>query len=252
MIELITRYDLIRLERDHGFTFDGPQGLDESIFLDMEHYIYRKPVALGIFGAAVREGSELVCTQYFLENKQDLKELVRASHLYLEDKMRAGYRQLVAFAARNDLMVLHAMFQKFRIQTDLRSQFDVLDLQSEFKRDHSAMIGLTALEEFAGIRREGPSISGSTIAKTFASIMADPDYIHRMPREKMTRLLDYNRMDVVNLFFIMANWDRISAEDVETFMTARAVEQQRKRETGSRGDGSGGESSPAEKTPDGK
>lgn len=223
MIERITRYNLNELMDEYGFSINNLQGLDELIFLDMEHYIYRKPIALGIFGAAVLEGNELVCTQYFLENKKDLKGLVKTSYNYLNEKQKAGHSQLVAFAAKNDLNVLHTMFRKFRLRGDLREEFKVVDLQSEFKKAYAETISLEALEGFAEIHRQGPSISGSTIAKTFANIVGDADYIHRMPKEKMVRLLDYNRMDVVNLFLVMANWDKISLDAVNKFKEGRLM-----------------------------
>ena len=230
MIERITRYNLNELSEEYGFSFNDIEGLNDSIFLDMEHYIYRKPIALGIFGAAVREGDELVCTQYFLENRKDLKGLVKTSYNYLNEKQKAGYSQLVAFAAKNDINVLHSMFEKFRLRGDLREEFNVIDLQSEFKKTYSETISLEALEGFTKIHRLGPSISGSTIAKTFANIVGDPDYIHRMPKEKMVRLLDYNRMDVVNLFLVMAKWDKISLEAVNAFKEERLNSRRKKVE----------------------
>lgn len=228
MIEQITRYNLKKLEIEYGFSFNL-KALDDSIFLDMEHYIYHQPIALGIFGAAVRDGNDLVCTQYFLENRKDLKKLVKASYNYLKEKQESGYTQLVAFAAKNDLRVLHSMFEKFNLRGDLSEEFKVIDLQSEFKKNYSETISLEALEGFAGIKRQAPSISGSTIAKTFANIVRDPDYIKRMPEEKMVRLFDYNRLDVVNLFFIMANWDKISKEAVADFIVARRQNNERKK-----------------------
>lgn len=191
-----------------------------SVFLDLEHYIYKKPICIGIFGAAVVEADQLVLTQYFLENKTDSKGLIKASHDYLQEKKRQGFEHLVTFAGQNDLMMLHAMFTKFGIDTDLRQLFSAIDLQSEFKAEYHGIVGLTALEQFAGIHRQGPEISGSTIAKTFASIMADPAYIHRMPREKIGRLLAYNQMDVENLYHIMMNWGNISKEQAREYLEA--------------------------------
>lgn len=191
-----------------------------SVFLDLEHYIYKKPICIGIFGAAVVEEGQLVLTQYFLENQADSKGLIKASHDYLQEKRGAGFEHLVTFAGQNDLMMLHAMFKKFRIPTDLRQLFDSIDLQSEFKQEFHGIVGLTALEQFAGIHRQGPEISGSTIAKTFASVMADPAYINRMPKEKIGRLLAYNQLDVENLYYIMMKWGNISKVQAQEYLDA--------------------------------
>lgn len=234
MIEQITRYklygpELRELTANPGAGPEETELTSRSVYLDLEHYIYHKPIALGIFGAAVRENDELICTQYFLENKTDLKTMVLRSHEYLMRKRREGYDHLVAFAARNDLMVLHAMFHKFGLNTNLREVFQVVDLQTRFHKDFSAMIGLNALEQFAGVERTGPSISGSTIAKTFAAVMADPNYILRMPTEKKSRLLEYNRMDVVNLYYILDAWPDISQVEVDRFLGERKAAQQQRQ-----------------------
>ncbi len=38
MIERITRYNLNELSEEYGFSFNDIEGLNDSIFLDMEHY----------------------------------------------------------------------------------------------------------------------------------------------------------------------------------------------------------------------
>lgn len=220
MIEQITRIDLAEAAATDPLLSKGTDISRSSVFLDLEHYIYRKPICIGIFGAAVIEGQELVLTQYFLENKADLKGLINAAHDYLNDKRRSGYEHLVTFAGQNDLLMIHAMFLKFKIKTDLRVLFESFDLQSAFKQEFHGVVGLTALEQFAGIYRQGPEISGSTIAKTFASVMADPTYIKRMPQEKIYRLLAYNQMDVENLYYIMMNWSNISKPQVQEYLDA--------------------------------
>ena len=202
---------------------------DTSVFLDLEHYIFHKPIAIGIFGACVKEGDELVLTQYFLENRKDLKKLVEASRDYLQEKKEKGYSKLVTFAGKNDLTMLHSMFQKFGIQDDLYDLFEHVDLQSMFKRKFSEIIGLTRLEEFVGIHRESPDISGSTIAKTFGRIMGDADYIRRMPEEKIHRFLEYNALDVINLYRITVRWGRVSKTDVDGYRL-ELLEKRKERE----------------------
>lgn len=244
MIVQTTRISLIKAAEVWPHLIGGQDISRDSVYLDLEHYIYRKPVCIGIFGAAAIEGEELVLTQYFLENRNDLKVLIHASHNYLEEKRRKGYENLVTFAGQNDLMMLHAMFKKFHIDTDLRKLYRCVDLQSEFKHEYHAVIGLTALEKFAGLHRSGPEISGSTIAKTFANIMADPQYLERMPKEKIGRLLAYNQMDVENLYFILSKWGFISDSEVAVYMEAirsrnlakRSERANREEEHGSRPD----------------
>ena len=52
-------------------------------------------------------------------------------------------------------------------------------------------------------------MSGVTIAKTFAKIVKDYDYINRIPEDKVKKILNYNLDDVVNLFYIYVRWKRL-------------------------------------------
>ena len=52
-------------------------------------------------------------------------------------------------------------------------------------------------------------MSGVTIAKTFAKIVKDYDYINRIPEDKVKKILNYNLDDVVNLFYIYVRWKKI-------------------------------------------
>ena len=45
--------------------------------------------------------------------------------------------------------------------------------------------------------------------------MKDKEYIKRMPREKIEKILLYNEQDVVNLYHIFVNWKSIIFEDKE-------------------------------------
>lgn len=231
MIEKISKTTIIDEAEQRPLLSQGADLLKRAVFLDLEHYIYHKPIAIGIFGACVREGEELVLTQYFLENRQDLKTLVEAARDFLLEQKAQGRDHLVTFAGKNDLMMLHGMFHKFNIPINLHDLFKHVDLQSQFKHKYSVAIGLTRLEGFAGLTREGPGISGSTIAKTFASIMNDPDYIHRMPKEKRQRLLEYNAQDVLNLYRIVAAWGQIDETLVTAYLQEVEEKKQRREET---------------------
>lgn len=232
MIVKISRMNVINGETDPSLALKmaGASLEQNSVFLDLEHYVYHKPIAIGIFGAAVLEGDELILTQYFLENRRDLKPLVRAARDFLIEKRDGGYTNLVTFAGKNDLMMLHAMYRNFGIADDLQELFRQVDLQSVFKQQYFETIGLTKLEEFVGIQRETPDISGSTIAKTFGRIMNDPKYFSRIPEEKIQRFLDYNAMDVVNLYRITANWEHITKTEVEEYREALKQQRSKKEE----------------------
>ncbi|PKK40401.1 hypothetical protein ABB02_00257 [Clostridiaceae bacterium JG1575] len=191
------------------------------VFLDLEHYIYRKPVCIGIFGAARQEGADLVTTQFFLQNKQDLPHLVHESRLYLEKVQKEGATHLVAFAAKNDWLVLEEMFFRFDEPLEILDDFEIIDLQRVAYKEFRLNMGLGLLEELAGVDRQGEEVSGSTLAKTFAALMEDPLYCYRMPKEKMSRFLSYNHMDVLNMAKIFARWDDIDRQIIRDIQHQR-------------------------------
>lgn len=219
MIQTISRLPVD--QRASGFLKVADQNISHRcLFLDLEHYIYKRPVCIGIFGGAVLEAGQLEVTQYFLESRSDLADLIKKSHAYLSQQLAAGRDHLVTFAGENDLGILRAMFDRFDLGFDF-NQFTHLDLQKQIKAKFGAILGLKVVEELLGIEREVQPISGSTLAKTFATIMKDDDYIHRMPPEKIQRFLSYNRSDVANLYEIMANFEKLNQESVKAYLDER-------------------------------
>ena len=69
-----------------------------------------------------------------------------------------------------------------------------------------------SLEKVFDIDREGELIAGSNLAKTFHKVLKDKEYIVRMPKEKIEKILQYNEQDVVNLFHIYVNWNKYISE----------------------------------------
>ena len=65
-------------------------------------------------------------------------------------------------------------------------------------------------------------MSGASIGKTFARIMRDPEYIRRMDRQKIHRLIEYNKQDVVSLYHILSGWYELSAELIALYTSEKA------------------------------
>ncbi len=222
---MITFKDMFSLTEDNeefAFRYKDAPILHEAVFVDLEHYIFRQPVCVGIFGAAYMIDRRLQTEQYFLESARDLKTLTLASLEFLMKKKAEGYKYLVTFAGKNDLMMIHAMFRKYGLTTDLRKEFICIDVQREFEKRFKIGIGLKPLEILSGINREGGDMSGASIAKTFARIMRDPEYIRRMDRQKIHRLIEYNKQDVVSLYHILAGWYELSDELIALYTSEKA------------------------------
>ena len=194
-----------RIESD-----DVKYNADEMIFFDLEHYVYKKPKCIGVFGACVynKENKSLEVTQYMIENKYEVIDILHLAHRYFIDMKNNNKKAIVTFSGNNDFTVINYLFKKYNIQYDFNEEFDAIDVQKEYERYMGTSIGLKNLEKQFNIFREGEVISGSNLAKTFHKVLKDDTYIMRMPKEKVEKILLYNEQDVVNLYHILNSWKK--------------------------------------------
>lgn len=179
---------------------------EELIFFDLEHYVYKKPKCIGVFGACIYENNKLHVTQYMIENKGEVIQILDLAKKYFIKMKRKGKKAIVTFSGNNDYTVINYLFNKYRIGFNFSKEFEDIDIQREYEKEKKHSIGLKNLEKEFGIHREGELISGSNLAKTFNKILKDKDYIVRMPKEKVETILLYNEQDVVNLYNIYVLW----------------------------------------------
>lgn len=182
--------------------------LNKAIFFDLEHYVYKKPICIGVFGACYYEPEKkfLKVTQYMIENKMDGPVIVRMASDYFRNAFNNGKSQIVTFSGNNDFTVINYLLHRYKVAFNF-DNFIKVDIQDLFKEITGICTGLKTIEKQFNIVRENKPISGSNLAKTFSKIMKDKDYINRMPKEKIQTILLYNEQDVVSLFEILANWD---------------------------------------------
>ncbi len=183
---------------------------EEIIFFDLEHYVYKKPKCIGVFGACVynNERNSLHVTQYMIENKRESLDILNLALRYFEDMKKKGKKAISTFSGNNDFTVINYLFNKNKITYNFKEEFISIDLQKAYEKDMKTSIGLKKLEKIFDIDRQGEVISGSNFAKTFHKVMKDSDYVKRMPQEKIEKILLYNEQDVVNLYYIYTNWKR--------------------------------------------
>lgn len=189
---------------------------EESIYFDLEHYVYKKPKCIGVFGACVynKADNKIYVTQYMIENKNEVVEILLLAKRYFIRMKKAGKKTIVTFSGNNDFTVIKYLFNKYNIYFDFDKEFKSVDIQKEYEKDMNTSIGLKKLEKIFEIYREGDVISGSNLAKTFHKVLKDKEYIERMPKEKIDTILLYNEQDVVNLFKILTSWGRYMKEEV--------------------------------------
>lgn len=192
---------------------EGDDLYKQSVYFDLEHYVYKKPKCVGVFGAGYydEKKSKFIVTQYMIENKSEVKDILYLAKKYFIDiAAEKKKKYIVTFSGNNDFTVINYLFYKYGINFDFTNYFRSVDIQKVYEHTFKQGIGLKALEKKFGIEREGELISGSNLAKTFHKVLKDKEYFERMPKEKIEKILVYNEQDVVNLFHILLNWNKIT------------------------------------------
>jgi len=187
----------------------------DALFFDLEHYVYKKPVCVGVFGCCYYDEAEeaLKVTQYMIENSADAIDILHLAKDYFTEMLeKYNKKYIVTFSGNNDYTVINYLFNKYKIDIKVEDYFNSIDLQKEYEKEKGYCIGLKALEKEFDIIRDSELISGSNLAKTFHKIMKDKDYADRMPDCKKEKILLYNEQDVVSLFHIYTSWKKILQE----------------------------------------
>ncbi len=213
MIEKHGSIETEKLVEENLLYINGENHLfKDAIFFDLEHYIYKKPICIGVFGCCYFDDTtnKLQVTQYMIEDKKDSKQILTLAKQYFNTMISEyGKKYIITFSGNNDFTVINYLFKKYDIDFNIEEQFIHVDLQKQYEKEKKVCIGLKALEKEFGIIRDSEVISGSNLAKTFSKIIKDSDYIKRMPDEKKDKILLYNQQDVVSLFHIYVNWNNI-------------------------------------------
>jgi uncharacterized protein YprB with RNaseH-like and TPR domain len=188
----------------------------DAVFFDLEHYIYKKPICIGVFGCCFYDYKNelLKVTQYMIENKKDVKSILKLSKQYFKNMIEQGKKYIVTFSGNNDFTVINYLFKKYNMEFNIQDYFISIDLQKQYENEIHKSIGLKTLEKEFGITRESEVISGSNLAKTFSKIVKDSEYINRMPSIKKEKILLYNEQDVVSLFDIYTKWNDVFANSI--------------------------------------
>jgi uncharacterized protein YprB with RNaseH-like and TPR domain len=192
---------------------------NDALFFDLEHYVYKKPICIGVFGCCYYDklSKELKVTQYMIENRLEASEILSLAENYFK-KMYEDYRKryIVTFSGNNDFTVINYLFNKHRINFNFDDYFTKIDIQKEYEKITGICTGLKTLEKKFDIFRDNEPISGSNLAKTFSKVMKDDEYVLRMPQEKIQKILIYNEQDVINLYHIFVNWkNHVSTSSTE-------------------------------------
>lgn len=224
---MITKFSSVKVgefSTENSLDIDGNKQLfKNALFFDLEHYIYKKPICIGVFGCCFYDemSNELKVTQYMAKNKKDALEILSLAKDYFEEmKLKYNKEYLITFSGNNDFTVINYLLKEHKIDFALEGYFKEIDLQKCYEKAAGTCIGLKALEKQFDIDRGNELMSGSNLAKTFGKIVKDDDYINRMPQEKKDKILLYNQQDVVSLFYIYVDWyNKVKLKTEESDLT---------------------------------
>lgn len=215
MVKVIVEEKSIHVDNINSKECLKKSGISEiykkALFFDLEHYIYKKPVCIGVFGCAYYDEAsrKIKLTQYMIENKSDAEKILDLAREYFcKAKENFNKEYIVTFSGNNDFTIINYLFEKNNINIKVNEYFKSIDLQKEYEKITGKVIGLKNLEKIFNISRESELISGATLAKTFYRIIKDDNYFDRMPDEKKTKILRYNGQDVISLFYMLISWSR--------------------------------------------
>ncbi|OPJ65291.1 ribonuclease H-like domain-containing protein [Clostridium chromiireducens] len=189
---------------------------EDIIFFDLEHYVYKKPKCIGVFGACEydKKNNNILVTQYMIEDRDEATNILYLAKDYFMRMKQKGKKAIITFSGNNDFTVINYLFKENGIYYNFEEEFDSIDIQKEYEKYKKLSIGLKKLEKVFDIVREGEVISGSNLAKTFHKVMKDRSYFKRMPEEKIEKILLYNEQDVINLYYIYVNWKKYIFENI--------------------------------------
>jgi len=95
---------------------DNKEAFEQAIYFDLEHYIYKKPICVGVFGCSYyeKESNEIKVTQYMIENSVDAKEILTLAEEYFTDMyLNKNKKYIVTFSGNNDFTVINYLFKKY-------------------------------------------------------------------------------------------------------------------------------------------
>ncbi len=211
---MIIREENIKLDNfsdDFALDVDNNKLYKNTLFFDLEHYVYKVPICIGVFGCCyyIEESNSLKVTQYMIENENDANDILAlAKDYFINMYEKNDKRYIVTFSGNNDFSVINYLFNKHEINYTILDHYSEIDLQKYYENTMKKSIGLKNLEKEFNINRSSELISGQNLAKTFSKMVKDSTYIKRMPESKVEKILQYNKQDVVSLFYMVINWEK--------------------------------------------
>ena len=87
---------------------------EEIIFFDLEHYVYKKPKCIGVFGACEysNKNKNRLVTQYMIEDRDEAINILYLAKEYFIRMKAKGKKTIVTFSGNNDFTVINYLFKE--------------------------------------------------------------------------------------------------------------------------------------------
>ena len=116
--------------------------LDEIIFFDLEHYVYKKPKCIGVFGACEydNKNKSILVTQYMIEDRDEALNILYLAKEYFVKMKAKGKKTIVTFSGNNDFTVINYLFKENGIDYNFTEEFDSIDIQKEYEKERKKQL----------------------------------------------------------------------------------------------------------------
>ena len=121
------------IELDYALSKDNNKLLyEDALFFDLEHYVYKKPICIGVFGCCYYDKvtASIHVTQYMIENKKDAEKIMYMAEDYFhEQRIKFHKKYIVTFSGNNDFTVLRYLYNKIGLEYNVEDEFIQIDLK---------------------------------------------------------------------------------------------------------------------------
>ena len=141
--------DINDLDLSNALSFNENYDIyKQAVYFDLEHYVYKKPKCIGVFGAGYfnEEKSKFITTQYMIEHKGEVRDILYlAKKYFIMVAVEKKKKYIVTFSGNNDFTVINYLFDKYYFSSILFSLYIVYKFPKIFS---SALMYLKYLFQY--------------------------------------------------------------------------------------------------------
>ena len=101
------------------------EAFKKAIYFDLEHYVYKKPICIGVFGCCYYDSelNKLVSTQYMIENKNEVHTFTGINYVDFYKELVESENCEIDFVFANDPKVIYNYVDE-ALACDIHTRFE--------------------------------------------------------------------------------------------------------------------------------